>query len=179
MDFSFGKKLILDMVKEQQMKLGYEKETVRLYFPVDSLNNIIGLQNSATKEKRKEILQKFRMDLEETLGMVKITSIGEQFCIAISPEGCEYIHKKVVENNFLKEMIALFTQHNITIEDVEKLFKKYSNQYICKAQNGIEFDYLLYFEDKKIDEYYYCVKFDKEHASYHRFNEYDIKEILS
>ena len=35
-------KNMTDQVKEAQLKLGYAKETVRLYYPVDSLNTILG-----------------------------------------------------------------------------------------------------------------------------------------
>ena len=36
-----------DQVKEAQLKLGYAKETVRLYYPVDSLNTILGIINNS------------------------------------------------------------------------------------------------------------------------------------
>lgn len=178
MNFDFGKKMIYDMMKEQQMKLGYEQETVRLYIPVQSLKHILGFREEISKEEQKEEIGKFRIELEKTLGDVKITGKGERLCIAISPEGSRYVHENIEENPFLADMIALFRKHHITIEDVKEVFETYSQKYVCLEQDGVEFDYLLYFEDKKIDEYFYCVKFDEGHASYHRFLEEDIRDLF-
>ena len=33
---------IIDMIEEQQLKLGYLNETVRLYYPLSSLNRFFG-----------------------------------------------------------------------------------------------------------------------------------------
>lgn len=178
MNIDFGKKLIYDMMKEQQMKLGFEQETVRLYIPIQSLKHILGLEQDISKEEQKMQIGKFRTELEKTLGKVKITGKDKRLCIAISPEGSQYVHENIEENPFLADMIILFQKHHVSISEVKKVFEKYSQEYICLEQAGVEFDYLLYFKDKKIDEYYYCVKFDKGHASYHRFLEQDIQEMF-
>lgn len=178
MNFNFGKKMIYDMMKEQQMKLGFEQETVRLYIPVQSLKHILNLQEGISKEEQKIQIGKFRTELEKTLGAVKITGKGERLCIAVSPEGSRYVHENIEENPFLADMIALFGKHHITIDKVKEVFEKYSQEYVCMEQDGVEFDYLLYFKDKEIDEYYYCVKFDEGHASYHRFLEEDIRDMF-
>lgn len=60
-------KNMTDQVKEAQLKLGYAKETVRLYYPVDSLNTIIG---SNAKDDQ-EMLTLLRKAFEEK------SSLGE------------------------------------------------------------------------------------------------------
>lgn len=40
-------KNLIDILKEQQMKLGYCDEEVRLYYPLSSLNHFFGTDDSA------------------------------------------------------------------------------------------------------------------------------------
>ena len=39
MDFSRLENSIIDVIKEEQAKLGYRKEEIRLYYPLSSLNH--------------------------------------------------------------------------------------------------------------------------------------------
>ena len=40
---------LIDLIKEEQMKLGYQKETIRLYYPADSLLRLLGKELSIRK----------------------------------------------------------------------------------------------------------------------------------
>ena len=42
-------KNIIDQVKEAQIKIGYARETVRLYYPVTSLNLMLGMNVKSGK----------------------------------------------------------------------------------------------------------------------------------
>lgn len=37
---------LIDLIKEEQIKLGYQKETIRLYYPADSLLRLLGKELS-------------------------------------------------------------------------------------------------------------------------------------
>ena len=37
---------LIDIIKEEQAKLGYRKEKIRLYYPLSSLNNIFSSQDN-------------------------------------------------------------------------------------------------------------------------------------
>ena len=41
MNFIALEKVICDTIKEEQIKLGYQKETIRLYYPMSSLVHIL------------------------------------------------------------------------------------------------------------------------------------------
>ncbi len=41
MNYALLEKVICETIKEEQIKLGYEKETIRLYYPMGSLANIL------------------------------------------------------------------------------------------------------------------------------------------
>lgn len=43
-------KNIIDQIKEAQIKLGFAKETTRLYYPVESLNAMLGIHAKMTKK---------------------------------------------------------------------------------------------------------------------------------
>ena len=43
---------------------------------------------------------------------------------------------------------------------------------------GTDFDYVLYFPDKKPDEWYYCIRMEMGHTIYHRFIEEDYRQLL-
>ena len=165
-------KTINDMIKEQQMKLGYVRETVRLYIPGESLAHILfgdGYDYNCD----------FSNQVNEQVGLngINITKIDTRYIINVYPEYNEFVHNNIPDNLFLADLIELFRHHNISIEDVKNVFSRYTNNYIYEESKTDEFDYLLYFNDKHIDDYYYLVKFDEGHASYHRFNEYDVKQI--
>ena len=51
-------KNIIDQVKEAQIKIGYARETVRLYYPVTSLNLMLGTNVKSGKEMV-ELLNQF------------------------------------------------------------------------------------------------------------------------
>ena len=83
-------KNMTDQVKEAQLKLGYAKETVRLYYPVDSLNTILG---SNAKDDQ-EMLTLLRKAFEEksSLGELHFHSHAGRVEISIPPEGSQWVH---------------------------------------------------------------------------------------
>ena len=48
MDFSRLEKSIMDVIKEEQAKLGYRKEKIRLYYPLSSLNHFFQVEGDVT-----------------------------------------------------------------------------------------------------------------------------------
>lgn len=170
---------LTEMIKEQQMKLGYERETVRLYFQEPSVDAFLGLSCS-TKWTATEVAvlqEKMKEQTKDTLGDIAITKKGKRFCVTIPPEGSAYVHECVGENPFLREMIQLFQCHHVKLAEVQDLFARYGT-YRCEKAEGPEFDYLFYFPDGIVDSYFYCIKFDEGHASYHRFTKEDLETVL-
>ena len=171
--------MLMDMIKEQQMKLGYAKETIRLYMPETSLRAVIAPGQDVSEELLGKAIEVFEKQVADTLGNVKFRKLDSRYCIMVSPQGSEYVHREIPDQPFLADMIGLFSRHDISIQDVKDIFEKHSTDYACVKQDGTEFDYLLYFTGRiPLDGYFYCVKFDHGHASYHRFNHHDIKSIV-
>lgn len=172
-------KNICDQIKEAQIKLGYAKETVRLYYPLDSLNALLKLNITDINEMQ-EVLKEHFSVAHDKLGEVKVSEHGGRIEIMISPKASEYVHENVKEPEFLKDIIELFGHnHHCSIDDIKAVFEKYSKDYVVdKMPEGSDFDYEMHFNNESIDEYYYCIKMEMGHTIYHRFMKEDYLKLL-
>lgn len=166
---------IIDMMEEQQLKLGYMKETLRLYYPLTSLNRFLELECSV--EDMKHCMQMFCKEVEPRLGRISVSNKGERFCVVIPPEGVEYVHVKNTPNQFLAELIEMVRKHGTTMEEVLDLFSSHSSNVIQQKMFHGEFDYLVYFKDGKPDAYYYCLANEGHHVTYHRYTKEDYEDF--
>lgn len=175
MNFKKLEKNIVDIVKEEQIKLGYRSEKVRLYYPLLSLNRLLG-ENYSAEQMRKH-LKAFCEEVKGIYGEIEISDENERFCFLIPPEGSDYIHEHIAENEFLVEFIDTIRKHGCTLEELLQVFYKYSEHvHVEKADNG-EFDYLIYFEDGVPDDFLYCLTVEKFHIIYHRFTKEDYEDF--
>lgn len=175
MDFSRLENNIIDVMKEEQIKIGYRSETVRLYYPMQSLNRF--LSTDCDVRQMTKILHDFCMEAGKKLGEIEITNRGERFCFAIPPQGADYVHAHTGEEEFIHTLIRTVEKHGCTIEDVIKLFYKYSDKvHVEKAAHG-EFDYLVYFEDGVPDAFRYCITLEGGHVIYHRYTADDYNDF--
>ncbi|MCQ2509354.1 MAG: DUF3877 family protein [Lachnospiraceae bacterium] len=171
-------KNILDQVKEAQLKLGFARETVRLYYPLASLNRLLQTEVQTGKELA-ELLAGENL-FRSLPGEAAFRSRGERIEISVPPETVCYVHEQVEEPAFLKAMIELFAQHHAaTRENLKEVFGSFGKAYVLEEMpEGSDFDYVMYFPDKDPDEYYYCIKEEMGHTIYHRFMEEDYRQLL-
>ena len=167
MDFARLEKNIIDVIKEEQAKLGYRKEKIRLYYPLSSLNHFFQLDVDETGMQEK--LSRFSEYEEGKLGSVEVTSKGERFCFHIPEEGAEYVHNNMKENEFIKDLIGLISHHGCKMEDIFELFRQHSDQITIEEMHSDEFDHMICFENDPEDTYRYCFKDEGCHIIYHRF----------
>ena len=138
MDFSRLEKSIMDVIKEEQAKLGYRKEKIRLYYPLSSLNHFFQVEGDVTGMLEK--LNWFSEYTKQRLGQVEVTNEGERFCFHIPEEGVEYVHEQMKENEFIKELIGLLQKHDCTMEEIFDLFRSHSEKVeIHEMDNGESF----------------------------------------
>lgn len=172
-------KSLIDIVKEQQAKLGYRKEIVRLYYPLSTLRHFFecaGADNKIatgviSEQQMLEILAQENLprQLTDTIGEIKVTAKNERFCIEIPPKGSEYVHENTADNEFISELIALVGTHGCTMEQITELFYKYSDDIEKKEMQNGEFDCYIRFLNNPDDTYYYCFHDEGCHIIYHRF----------
>lgn len=202
-DYSNLERSLIDVIKEEQAKLGYYREDIRLYYPLSSLNHFFGTDVNA--DKMQKILEGTGADIDairktaegkeagvittepialgmnaklfDKLGMVEVSHRGDRFCFHIPPEGVEYVHENTKENEFIRELVALVAKHGCTIDQVYELFEAHSDRVKREKMDNGEFDERIWFEDDADDPYYYCFKQEGEHMIYHRFLPEDYEDF--
>lgn len=169
-------KNLIEVIREAQLKLGYEEREVSFNYPISSLNGLLGTDCDFDGMKLK--LEEFSN--HEKCGKLGEISIGKGtdegiFCITVSAEGVRYVHENTDENGFLAEFISFMGSHCHDFDEVKKLFLKYStedNLFVEKIDDD-EFDYLVYFKNGEPDNFRYCFAEEFGHITYHRFSKYD------
>ena len=163
------------MLKEQQIKLGYQSETVRLYYPLSSLNHLL-LSELDEQQMQKE-LERFSGAVRERFGEIEISHRKDRFCFAIPPQGSDYVHEHMDSTEFICQFIRAIGRHGCTIEDVIQVFHDYSQHVHVESMENGEFDYMIYFEDGSPDHFRYCIKDEGHHLIYHRFTPEDYEDF--
>lgn len=166
---------IIDSIEEQQLKLGYLKETVRLYYPLSSLQRFLQVDYSI--EYMMNLMQEFSFWSEKKLGGIVVSHKGERFCIAVPPAGAEQVHQNLRTDGFLAELIETVRIHGNTWENVLAIFQKHSTAVQVEEMDNGEFQYLVYFKDGKPDNYRYCIAVEGHHVTYHRYTPADYEEF--
>ena len=166
---------MIDILKEEQAKLGYRSEAVRLYYPLQSLNRF--LKTNYNIEEMKEELGRFVKSADARLGTVKVSNEKDRFCFLLPPQASDYVHDHRNSEEFIYDLVNTVSKHGVTMEEVLSRFARYSQHvHVEKITNG-EFDYLVYFEDGKPDDFRYCMTEEGGHIIYHRFTKEDYEDI--
>ena len=175
MNFQSLEKNVTDVTKEQQIKLGYREEIVRLYYPLSSLNHFLGTNSDI--EGMKQNLKAFRAFAQSRLGAIRFSNEGDRFCFAVPPEGAAYVHSQLHEDEFIVDFIHAIEKHGCTIRELIEVFQKHSEHvHVEQVENG-EFNFLIYFEDGIPDDYRYCLEVEECHIIYHRFTQADYEDF--
>lgn len=176
MNFLKLQKNIIDVIVEEQVKLGYCKETIRLYYPIQSLNRF--LETDFEIEEMKNALKQFSVFVSDSLGEIEISNKNARFCILIPPAGVEKVYQNRGDVSFLSDFVSVISKHGGSFEEICEVFWKHSEEvHIEKVDNG-EFDYLVYFENGTPDEYCYCITDEGCHFIYHRYTKEDYEDFL-
>lgn len=172
-----------DQIKEAQLKLGYARETMRLYYPLSSLNAMLETQETDIRELAQRMKHELEKKAQETgysaLGGTQIRIHADRIVFTIPPEFVEYVHQTVPDPAFLKELIQLFQEkHACTKEEITAVFEKFGAYECRQMPDGMDFDYVIYFTDSRIDAYDYCIREEMGHTIYHRFARADFEALI-
>jgi hypothetical protein len=176
-DFLKLEKNICDVIKEEQIKLGYRCEVIRLYYPLLSLNRF--LRTDLGIEGMQAALAEFCGTVEGRLGKLEVSNRGERFCLCFPPEASEYVYKNTPQSGFLYDFIGAVSRHGVTMEEVIAVFRRYSDHVHVESMQDDDFDYLVYFEDGQPDSFRYCLTQEGHHVIYHRFTIEDYSDFYA
>ena len=157
---------LTDTIAEEQAKLGYDREALRLYYPLSSLRHFF--HGRETGEELAEALAGFPAFAASRLGEVKITRLDDRFCFYLPPQAAEYVYENKEENRFIQELVALLGHHGTKMEQVVALFRKWDEACVVEPVDNGEFDVRITFRERP-DDYFYCFKDEGHHLIYHRF----------
>lgn len=82
MDIKNCQDSLIDVIAEEQAKLGYMKEPIRLYYPLSSLHHFFESEGDA--EAMQESLGGFPEATKEIFGEVQVSHKGDRFCFFLS-----------------------------------------------------------------------------------------------
>ena len=167
-------KNLMDLILEEQAKLGYRRESLRLYYPLGTLNHFYGSSDGASQMQKR--LEEFVHTVEQTLGTVQISHRGERFCFVIPEQGSEYVHLNRKEHAFIFRLVELAGRHGTTMEQIQALFEAQEEPVVITPVEGGEFDLMIRFTGGD-DPYCYCFKDEGCHIIYHRFLPEDYAEF--
>ena len=147
---------LIDIIKEEQAKLGFFRDDIRLYYPLSSLNHFFDAADTADEmQARLEVLP---ASITDKLGDIEVSHKGDRFCFHIPQQGTVYVHNNTAGNEFIKELVNLVGRHGCTMDEILDLFHTHSDNVITEEMDNGEFDRLIRFGDKPDDTYYYCFK---------------------
>lgn len=167
MGFERLEKNLIDIIKEEQAKLGFRKEEIRLYYPLISLNHFFEADDDVDEMQTR--LEQFPEEVKKKLGDICVTHKKDRFCLHIPEQGSVYVHEHTAENEFIKKLVELMMNHGIKKEDILAIFQKEAKDIRVGDMHNGEFDFWVKFPEENEDEYYYCFKDEGCHMIYHRF----------
>ena len=183
------RKNLTDMVTESQIKLGYAQMPTAFYYPVESLERLLGMEPlpdaradlpdadrayfaAARLARMQGVLEDFAAENADRFGQIGVSHNGERFCLRVSAEGARIIHETVPQPAFLVELIRCLEGHP-SEEALLDVFRRHGEGAgdhgggarpgnVVTRRIGGEFDLLVYFGDGEPDDYRYCLKFEGE-----------------
>ena len=166
----------MDVIQEEQAKLGFRREKLRLYYPLSTLNHL--LNTADTAEEMSVTLTGQPESMTEKLGKKKICVQHCRCCLCIPEEGSGYVHEHFAETGFIYELIRLIGQHDCKIKDIRQLFLRYSENIHIEEMQGEDFDIMIRFPEEIGDPYCYCFRDEGCHVIYHRFLPEDYADLM-
>ena len=100
---------LIDVIKEEQAKLGYMKEKISLYYPLSSLNHFFGNETDAAGmiEILKELFHSYSdkiitepMDNEEFDVMIRFDDGSDPYYYCFKDEGCHIIYHRFLPEDY-------------------------------------------------------------------------------
>ncbi|HIT90765.1 MAG TPA: DUF3877 family protein [Candidatus Merdenecus merdavium] len=177
-NYAHLEKNISDMIFEGLLKIGYFKEQrISIYYDKGLLSYLLGV-DYLEEEEYASCFKGFKEYVSSTLPDLVIKRQKERFEFSVSSEGVSYIYHNNSSRKFLKELIDVLNKKECTLEEIIHVFESVSKEIVVDHVEHPEFQYVIYFKDKDMDEFKYCISFDEMGHYYHRLIDYDFHKIM-
>ena len=158
---------MVDTVKEWQCKIGVRKEKMDLFYPLESLKELLQLDPAASTEELEKILTEFQKENASLFGKLHFWKEKKRYGIEIPEDGVIHIAETIPDPEFLDDVCNCFQQFAKEKEDV-------------LHQENMMHDGLgsvFYFEKDSTERYVYCVEDDDFGLTYHRFTRKEYENL--
>ncbi len=170
------KQHVIDTLKEWQMKIGYQEENVKLYYPISSLYDYFNLNKNCDLDNLKTVFSDYIIEKMDFLGVIRAKWEDTRVCIEVSAKGSRYVYENVQEPYFLKTFLDLLNEKSSSMLDVENMFNSYAEKFngtCCIKKSKDNNCKIFYFSDNVPEKYVYCIENDEFGITYHRFSKDD------
>lgn len=174
--YSYLLKNLSDSIFEMMLKLGEKhNSSMCIYYTPDLVAYLLGLS-----EREAGLAMKgFKPFAMAELGRLDIEKASDgRIGIRVYSEGIDKIMEINPRKHFLGELIEKIRDRNCSLDEIKNIFEKESSDYTCEKIDDSEFQYVIFFNDKNIDEYKYCFTFDVMGSYYHRLIDYDFDRLV-
>ena len=172
-----GEKLVRNLIEvlwEQELKLGYLAGPVRLYYPPASLEAL--LEGTYPAGKLKEALAEAFSSRGEIFEGARVEESQGRLCLILPARAVAYVHEHHERGGFLEELVRLVEGHEADLGRIRELFGRYGS---FREEEGAldSHGILLSFEDGEMDSFVYLFSEEAGHVSYHRYTREDYEAL--
>lgn len=166
MNFGLLKNNLVSVIKESQIKLGYESISFGVNYVTPSLLHLL---KGASEEDLYQTLIDFCTEYEGVFGNIEVVKNDTGYRLNVPAKGVDYVYSTYDDGDFLVKFINEIRNPLATVASVVDVFRSFGSEvHIEKIENG-EFDYLIYFENGEPDDFLYCIDVEDLGMTYHRF----------
>ncbi|HBZ63421.1 MAG TPA: hypothetical protein DEO89_02175, partial [Lachnospiraceae bacterium] len=98
---------MVDTVKEWQLKIGVRKEKMDLFYPLESLKELLKLEKTATTEQLEQALTVFQEENRALFGTLHFWKEKDRYGIEIPEEGVIHIAETIPNPEFLEKFLQV------------------------------------------------------------------------
>ncbi|CDD35604.1 putative uncharacterized protein [Roseburia sp. CAG:309] len=172
---------MVDTVKEWQCKIGVRKEKMDLFYPLQSLKELLQLNPADSTEQLEKTLTEFQKEYEDLFGRLHFWKEKERYGIEIPEEGVIHIAETIPDPEFLEKFLKVIQNPVSKMEDITNCFQQFANDKgdVLHQENMVHdgLGSVFYFEKDSTERYVYCVEDDDFGLTYHRFTRKEYEEL--
>lgn len=172
---------MVDTVKEWQCKIGVRKEKMDLFYPLESLKELLQLDPAASTEELEKALTEFQKENESLFGKLYFWKEKERYGIEITEDGVIHIAETIPDPEFLERFLKVIQNPASNMDDVCNCFRQFAKEKedVLHQENMVHdgLGSVFYFEKDSTERYVYCVEDDDFGLTYHRFTRKEYEDL--
>lgn len=166
---------LIDNILESEVKLGRACSSITFYYPESSLTELLECSIGELPLKIADFLEKEK----NRLGNIVIGELSDEkgrYAVRIPAEGFDRVHQNYQPSDFMKEFVQEIRKPGNTLEGIEGLFLRYSQEILVSKVNADEWAFS--FKDDNIDPYVYHIEQNVFGLEYHRFTKESYNKMM-